>query len=413
MEAPGSALTPPRAPGSDGGVLRRLAIALLVAPGLLASCGRPPAVTPPVPPPPFEPVTRADWPEVVDDLDPSSLVDSFLRAAAYLDGLPAERPVDVGPVRVSAARLAASLRRLAVLVAEAPPGVDLGPRLAEEFQLLRSTGRDGRGEVLFTGYYEPVLPARRTPEGGFTHPLWALPRDLVTVDLADFGIESDPARLVGRVESGRLLPYPERDAIDHHGALDGRAAPIAFLADPVDAFLLHVQGSGTLELPDGSRTRVGYAGSNGRPYRSIGRLLIDEGRIPAEQMSMQAIRSWLAANPEELRRVLGSNPSYVFFRPLSAEDGPLGCFGVPLVAHRSVAVDRRLVPAPVPGWLRTRLPIPGGGAAPVRRFVVSLDTGGAIRGPGRVDVFFGSGDDAGELAGRTAHLGELYLLLPR
>ena len=178
-------------------------------------------------------------------------------------------------------------------------------------------------------------------------------------------------------------------------------------------FFLQVQGSGTLVFPDGTRLRAGYAVSNGWEYRSIGKLLIDDGLVPREEMSMQAIRAYLAAHPEDLERVLAFNPSYVFFRPLKTVDGPLGCYGVPVTAGRSIATDRRLFPAPVIAWIEGTMPDLGGNQRQFSRFAVNQDTGGSIRGPGRVDLFIGAGDQAAEVAGRMNNPGRFYLLLPR
>jgi membrane-bound lytic murein transglycosylase A len=215
------------------------------------------------------------------------------------------------------------------------------------------------------------------------------------------------------VDDGRLVPYHDRGDIDFGPGLSAEAEILGYLDDPVDVFFLHVQGSGTLVFADGERVRAGYASKNGLPYRSIGRLLLDEEIMTVDEMSMQAIKTYLHDNPDEVERVLSHNPSYVFFRPLTAEGGPLGCFGVPVTAGRSIATDRRLFPAPTAAFLTGRIPSAAGGDKPFSRLVVIEDTGGAITGPGRVDLFFGAGDEAGELAGRTKHLGELYFLLPR
>ncbi len=182
-----------------------------------------------------------------------------------------------------------------------------------EFILLESVGRDGRGTVLFTGYYEPVVKALRHAEPPYEYPVYGIPEDLVSVDPEIFGFDSFPRSLVGRVEGRELRPYANRGEIDFGNGLSAPAPVLGYLADPVDVFFLHVQGSGTLVFPDGSRLRAGYASSNGWQYRSIGRLLLDEGLVSREEMSMQAIRSYLAAHPEDLERVLSYNPSYVFF----------------------------------------------------------------------------------------------------
>jgi membrane-bound lytic murein transglycosylase A len=281
--------------------------------------------------------------------------------------------------------------------------------LQQEFMLLRSAGRDGRGEVLITGYYEPVLVARRVPEPPFIHPVYGVPDDLVTVSNAS----RTESHAIGRFVGGELVPYPDRATIDRGEGVPEGTAVLGWVADRVDLFFLHVQGSGTLVFENGERLRAGFAASNGRDYVSIGRQLIDEGAVAASEMSMQAIRGWLADHPGEVDRVLWSNPRYVFFRPLPTDDGPLGCYGTPLVAGRSIATDRRVFPAPVPALLTGTLPAAGGDDQPVSRLVVIQDTGSSIIGPGRVDLFFGTGDAAGDLAGRTKHLGELFILLPR
>jgi membrane-bound lytic murein transglycosylase A len=384
--------------------------ALAVAFGLGACASRPPAPAGRVS---FEAVPVAAWPALSDDLDRASLEAAVAGSLAYLDGLEPDLRYRFGREERTAAELARGLRRFAEIVGSLRDGAELREALAAEFVLLVSAGRDGRGEVLFTGYYEPVHEARRQPSPPFVHPLYGWPYDLVTVDVAAFGLESGPRPLVGRIEGRTLVPYPERRTIDFGVGLAAGAPVLGYLADPVDVFFLHVQGSGTLIFEDGSRLRTGFATTNGRDYRSIGRLLLDEGLVERSEMSMQAIRSYLAAHPEEVERVLSFNPSYVFFRPLPAEDGPPGCFGVPLTPGRSIATDRRLVPAPVAAWVQAGMPAGSSGQRPISRFVLSQDTGSAIRGPGRVDVFIGAGEEAAAIAGRMQSTGRLYLLLPR
>ncbi|MCU0304022.1 MAG: MltA domain-containing protein [Thermoanaerobaculales bacterium] len=368
------------------------------------------------PPPaagPWQAVAPADWPDLADDGDLEPLAEACRSAVGFLGRLPDDRPVELAGQSWQKAELADGVRRACEIIATAGSPERRRALLQEDFVLLRSAGRDGRGEVLVTGYYEPLLEASRAPTGAFVHPVYEVPDDLVTVELADFGIAADPGRLVGRVEGGRLAPYPDRAAIDFGAGLVSRPRVIGYVADPVDLFFLHVQGSGTLIFADGERIRAGYAATNGRPYRSIGRLLIDDGLVDPEEMSMQAIREYLSAHPDDLSRVLGYNPSYVFFRQLPASGGPLGCFGEPLAAGRAIAVDLRVLPVPVVGWLRAALPEAVAGEAETRRFVLNLDTGSSITGPGRVDLFFGAGPGAGELAGRTRHPGELFVLVPR
>ncbi len=271
----------------------------------------------------------------------------------------------------------------------------------------------GAREGFFTGYFEPLLVGARSRDGRYATPIYALPGDLITVNLGDFRPDLSGERLAGRVEDGALKPYSDRAAIDA-GALDGRVSTLAWVDDPVDAFFLHIQGSGRIRLDDGEMLRVGYAGSNGHAYVSIGRVLVERGALTVEEASLDTIRAWLAANPDEAGAVLAANPSYVFFRELEG-DGPIGGQGVMLTAGRSLAVDPRHIPLGVPVWLDIMVPAPDP-AAPdrrLRRLVVAQDTGGAIKGPLRGDVFWGFGDAARSIAGRMKHAGRLYLLLPR
>ncbi|MEQ9641642.1 MAG: murein transglycosylase A [Alphaproteobacteria bacterium] len=263
------------------------------------------------------------------------------------------------------------------------------------------------GKGLFTGYYEPLLRGSRTADATYRVPLHKRPDDMITADLGKFRDELKGKRVTGRVKGGELVPYYSRAEIGD-GALDGRGLELVWVDDPVDAFFLQIQGSGVVALPDGTTMRVGYAAQNGHPYFAIGRELIRRNAVPRERMSMQAIRAWLAANPDEGDKVMRMNPSYVFFRENTAA-GAIGAQGVVLTPDRSLAVDRRIYPMGVPIWLDTKLP----DDQPLRRLMLAQDTGGAIRGPVRGDVFFGAGDAAGALAGRMKQAGDWYLLLPK
>ena len=266
-------------------------------------------------------------------------------------------------------------------------------------------------EGLFTGYYEPIIAASTTLSDTYATPLYARPDDLVSVSLGDFRADFAGERIAGQVVDGRLLPYPSRGDIAA-GSLAGRGLEIAWVADPVDAFFLHIQGSGRLALPDGRVLRVGYDGKNGRPYTAIGRVLVEEGALAREAVSMQSIRAWLAAHPEEAERVMNANSSYVFFRRLDG-DGPIGAQGVALTPQRSIAVDPRFIPYSTPVWIDATAPTPEGGVIALRRLMIAQDTGDAIRGPVRGDVFWGAGEAAAAIAGRMNSRGQWYLLLPR
>lgn len=267
-----------------------------------------------------------------------------------------------------------------------------------------SGGREG----LITGYYEPLLYGSLTKSDRFRYPVYGLPKDLLVVDLGELYPELKGKRVRGRLEGRRVVPYYSRAEIKN-GRLT-LAPVLVWVDDPVALFFLHIQGSGRIRLEDGRVLHVGYADQNGHPYVSIGRKLIEMGALAPQAVDLDGIRAWLAAHPEQAEAVLDSNPSYVFFELRSGDlPGPLGALGVPLLAERAIAVDPAYVPPGAPVWLDTRLP---GDEAPYRRLVFAQDTGGAIKGAVRADLFFGFGPDAERRAGRMKQEGRLYVLLP-
>ena len=271
----------------------------------------------------------------------------------------------------------------------------------------------GEPEGLFTGYYEPTLAGSRQPTDRFRFPLYRRPPELVTVELGEFREDLRGRRVAGRVEAGALSPFFDRVEIEAGGLAD-RGLELVWVDNPNDAFFLHVQGSGRVELVDGGFIRVGYAGQNGHPYFAIGKALVDQGVLPLEEVSLQSIRAWLEANPEEAPELLAKNPSFVFFHELE-EEGPVGSLGVVLTPERSLAVDSTFVPPGLPVWVAASAPAgdPLAPDRPFRRLMVAQDTGGAIRGPVRGDVFWGPGRAAAHIAGHMKHQGRLWLLLPR
>src|SRR5574340_833151 len=279
------------------------------------------------------------------------------------------------------------------------------------FQPWQATQEDGSAEGLVTGYYEPLLKGARTRSARARFPLYAAPDDLITVDLAGVYPELKNLRLRGRLVGNKLVPYPTRKEIEAANGNGFKGKPIAWAEDPVDLFFLQIQGSGRIELPDGSHMRVGYADQNGHPYLSIGKLLVERGELKLEQASMQGIKDWGAKNPDKLPDLLASNPSFVFFRELpNGLTGPLGALGVPLTGGRSIAVDARFIPLGAPVFLATTQP---NSPLPLNRLVMAQDTGGAIRGGVRADFFWGFGNEAGELAGRMKQRGRMWVLLPK
>ncbi|MDD9921167.1 MAG: MltA domain-containing protein [Boseongicola sp.] len=241
-------------------------------------------------------------------------------------------------------------------------------------------------EALFTGYYEPELEGSRVEAGAFKYPLYRRPSD-----------------------APKGQPWLTREEIETSGVLEGRGLELVWLSDPVDKFFLQVQGSGRIKLSDGSRLRVGYGGKNGHPYKSIGNELVRRGIFEAHQVSAQTIRRWVQRNPKEGPKLLWHNPSYVFFREVTrvpANKGPLGAMNRSVTAGRTLAIDPEFVPLGAPVWLEKD------GDLPIRRLMVAQDTGSAIKGAQRADIFFGSGKEAGNIAGRTRDTGRMVVLLP-
>lgn len=259
----------------------------------------------------------------------------------------------------------------------------------EEWFLPVSLSGAGEGETLFTAYFEPELNGSRVRGGAYQTPLYAKPDDIDSRD-----------------------PYFHRAQINA-GALSGRGLELFWIDDPVAAFFLEIQGSGRVRLPDGTVTRVGFAGKNGHPYKAIGRTLIDWEEMTLDQVSGASIKAWMKANPARAAELMESNPSYVFFREnteLAADPtlGPVGSFGQPIPAQRGIAVDREYYPLGIPVWVSFESPV-----GPIRRLTVAMDTGGAIKGPRRADYFFGSGRAAGVAAGETRNRGRMIAFAPR
>ena len=280
------------------------------------------------------------------------------------------------------------------------PDGDAAGFFAAQFE----TATVGEGKAFATGYYEPEIAGSRTPAPGYAVPVYRRPLDLVEADLGLFSDQWKGKKIRGRVQDGKLVPYPDRGAIED-GALAGRGLEIAWAADPVEFFFLQVQGSGRLRLPDGQVMRIGYDGQNGRDYVGIGALMRERGLLEPGKGSMQGIMEWLRAHPEEGRAIMRENKSFVFFRELTGA-GPLGALGLPVTGRASVAADPAFVPLGAPVWLALDRSEASG-------LWVAQDTGGAIKGPNRFDTFWGAGEDARRIAGGMSGRGEAWLLLPK
>lgn len=263
----------------------------------------------------------------------------------------------------------------------------------------------------FSGYYEPEVTGSLTRDGPYQTPILGLPGNLVTISLGAFDLSLTGRRLTGQLIGNRFEPYPDRAAINA-GALDTSHLAIAWVADPVDAYFLELQGFGRIRLPDGQVLRLAYAGSNGRPYVPIGRILAERHLIAANHVTMAAIRDWLEAHPAQGQTVMDDNPNYVFFRVLTglpASVGPPGALGVPLTPRRSAAIDRGSFPLGVPLYLAAD---PSSGA-PWHKLVIAQDLDDAPHGPLHAELFFGWGAAAAAAAGRVQEAGRLYVFLPR
>ena len=276
----------------------------------------------------------------------------------------------------------------------------------------RIANENGSETGLATGYFEPLLKGSRVRKGKFRTALYRQPDDLLVIDLASAYPQLKGLRLRGKLDGNRVVPYETRAEIEKSGKLAGHE--IVWVDDVLDAFFLEIQGSGRVYIPESGETiRLAYANQNGRPYRSIGRYLLDRGELKPGQASSQQIRQWIRRNPERLREVLDSNPSYVFFREERIDDpseGPKGALGVPLTPERSIAIDPRHIPLGAPVFVDTTRPY---SSVPLQKLMLAQDTGGAIRGAVRADYFWGFGPQAGEMAGKMKQKLKVWLLLPK
>lgn len=341
-----------------------------------------------------------------DDSDADTLLACLHQSLDELARLPPERSyvTAIGPVTV--ADLQRTIELFLQTIAAGPRHIDWRAILAGRFRVYRAEPRAG---LLFTGYYQPELAASRQRTERFAYPLYRVPDDLVRAERR----EQCPSceEMIGRNDNGSIVPYYSRAEIDGYGELDDRDLELAWVEDPIDLFFLHVQGSGLLRFEDGTAMQVGFAASNGRKYKSIGKMLVESGKVPLQTASLESLRQYLRDHPGERDAILYSNERYIFFRPVPV--GPIGSFGVPLTPGRSIAVDPAAYPLGSLAWIRSQRPGEDGGEVPLARFVCAQDAGAAIAGPGRVDVFWGNGPEAERIAGPMRAPGEMFLLLAK
>jgi membrane-bound lytic murein transglycosylase A len=356
------------------------------------------------------PVRFADLPGW-KDADPQAALVAFSRSCDALNAKPAGSPMGGAGYAGTIGDWQAVCRRLPFAASDSSAAAFF----TSNFVPLEVKTGDGTA-ALFTGYYEPELSASRTRHDRYQSPIYGVPVNLVMANLGDFRPEWRGERLAGCVDGHRLLPCPSRAHIDKRGMPD---APVLFYAaDPVMLFFLHIQGSGRVKLEDGTMLRVVYAGQNGQPYKPIGRTLIARGWMKREGMSMQAIRAWMQTHAAQAREVMETDPSYVFFReePLGDRNtGSNGGEGVPLTPGASLAVDPRVHPLGIPLYVAATRPDadPNRPARAFDQLLIAQDTGGAIRGPARGDVYWGFDKGAESIAGRMKAEGRMFVLLPK
>ena len=383
--------------------LLRIVLGCVLLAAALAACETRP------PPPRLEtltltPVSYDELPGWGDDTL-SQALPALWRSCAKLAGQPDEVPA--GPA--GTAFRVGDWRHACAAILALHDGDTAGMRTAfEQWLKPYRAGDNGSAEGLFTGYYEPELNGSRNWGGRFTIPLFGRPKDLVTVELGDFDESLRGKHIAGRVAGGALKRYATRAEFEA-GALEGKANEVIWVDDAIDLFFLQIQGSGRIVLEDGSIVRVGYAAQNGRPYRAIGKLLVDRGAMSPDEVNLPSLKAWLRAHPADAKSLMDQNAAYVFFREVSG-DGPEGAEGIPLTPGRSLAIDPKFLAYATPIWLDIESPENG---KRIRRLVIAQDTGSAIKGPVRGDLFWGYGPEAEAMAGRMRSRGSYYLFLPR
>jgi membrane-bound lytic murein transglycosylase A len=359
-------------------------------------------------------LSQSQYPKFNDDMFFENLVPAISKSLEYLERVPEHREFRFGPDVYDTGHLKNSLMHFMDFVQKEPDGKNIDQFIAENYRVYGSIGGKETGKVLYTGYYEPTLYGSLYPSSKYPYPVYGPPEDLVTIDLSAFSTKFEGEKIRGRWTGKTLVPYYGRREIDFEQVLAENLKPLVYVDNIVDLFFLHVQGSGRVNLEEGYPINLRYHNVNGRPYISIGKYLIETGKIEHSEMSMQKIKEYLQLNPEEIIEVLSKNPSYVFFEV--GPKGPIGALGVGLTPGRSVAMDRKLYPDAALAFIETQKPLIGQDKKIIRwidfsRFALNQDTGGAIKGTGRADLFWGNGEYAEISAGHMQHLGNLYFLV--
>ncbi len=352
-----------------------------------------------------------------DDLSQDSLKSSIRNSLSYLRRIPSDTNFKFGKLGYSAEEMIASFEIFLDIISTEQRYNVLIRELEKKFYLFKSAANERNG-VLFTGYYEPLFKGKLEKTAEYNVPVYEKPKDLLVLKLGNFRNSLKNRTIVYRMQDNRITPYHTRKEIMQDRVLEGKSKILAWMKDPVDLFFMQIQGSGIVELPSGKLLRLSYNGSNGHNYSSIGKLLVDEKIMDLEDVSMESIRQYLNDHLETRDRILYHNESYTFFIVDKDTRGPKGNINVPLTAHRSIATDANIFPKGALAYIESKMPVfkenwKSASNASFARFAVIQDTGGAIKGTGRVDLFWGNGKLAEKSAGRMRAIGKLYLLIAK
>ncbi len=356
----------------------------------------------------------SQYPIFADDIEYSGLIRAIRASLTFLKKIPPTREFRFGKETFDTSYMIRSFDHFLAVIQKKPTAQVLSDIIRSQYLVYQANGKEDAPSAFFTGYYEPQLQGRLQPGGEYKYPIYGRPDDLDFIDLALFSSEFKGKKIYGRYAPDGFTPYFDRNEIENLKALESRAVPLAWVKDRIALFFLHIQGSGRVVLQNGDVIHVCYDAQNGRPYRSIGKLLIEQKKITKAAMSMQKILEYLKNHPDETDAILNHNPSYIFFT--LQKDGPYGSLGVKLTPGRSIATDRRICPPAALAFIQTWKPVTDQMGhirswADFSRFVLNQDTGGAIKGPGRADLFWGSGHYAEIAAGHLKHPGSMYFLI--
>ncbi len=365
------------------------------------------------PPQHYSKLPEPYYPLFIDDADTQSLLTALKHQLDYLRTTPPDRTITVGGQDFTCAELMESLETFSDIVKTNPSPFELDEIVKQTFHIYQAEGRrNGRKRaILLTGYYEPLFEGSLVRQGPFNYPLYQVPGSLVIRKQK----KTDESKIGRIAPDGSFLPYWSRKEIEQDDRLSGNE--LVYLRDPLDAYLLHVQGSGRIQLPDRTTRAIHFAGSNGLRYSSLGRLFVQENIMPVADVSIPTIRNYFVEHPEQMTRMLHNNPRYIFFK-WGGDEGPKGSLGTVLTPGRSVAVDHSIFPAGVVGYLVSQRPRlhPDGSIdhwQQFSRFVIPQDSGSAIKGPGRIDIFWGAGSYAQTAASHMKENGQFYFLIKK